>query len=88
MQGEDLHIWHTKGVQLKEEMIVYNWAYRRKICTKCTIENQSKLQCHKVNNFVNGIQETHCKKLIRSRTKKFKNKINEFLEIHPSCNSN
>jgi len=43
------------------------------------------LNCRKYDNFVNGIQETHCKNLISARTKKFEKKIEGFLQIHP-CN--
>ena len=80
--------WQNPGLILKKEMLEYNWQYRHKICSKCSKEQQKQLQCHKVDRFVNGIQETHCKKLIRARTKKFKKKIDSLLEINPLCYRN
>lgn len=78
--------WHNDGIRLKEELIKYNWEYRKKICSKCTLEQQAKLHCLKVNHFVDGIQETHCKKLVNARTKKNKKRIEGFIESHPLRN--
>lgn len=71
--------WQKKSRELKDEMLDYNWEYRKKVCAKCPIETQIRLNCHKIDNFKNGIQETHCKKLIRARTKKFRKKIDGLL---------
>lgn len=60
----------------RQEIIDYNWEYRRKICTRCT--RQEELSCFKVNNFIGGIQETHCIKLIKARTSFFKNRLRVF----------
>ncbi len=81
--SSDIQSWHKQGISLKEEMIDFNWEYRNKICSKCPIEMQQKLQCMKFPNFKDGIQETHCKKLIQARTRKFKKNIEGFLESHP-----
>lgn len=78
--------WHIDGIKLKKELIEYNWEYRRKICTKCTPQDQDRLHCLKVNRFVDGIQETHCKKLVNARTKKNKKRIEGFIESHPLRN--
>lgn len=80
--------WHKQAIQLKEKLIKYNWEYRKKICVKCTCEQQAKLKCHRVNNFVDGIQETHCRKLVQARTKKFKKNIGGLMETHPLSNCN
>ena len=80
-QKIDVEEWHNAGSSIKDEMIRYNWEYRKKICSKCT--DQERLQCRKYDNFVDDIQETHCRNLISARTKKFENKIEEFLQIHP-----
>ncbi|MGI0073372.1 MAG: hypothetical protein ACREA3_06140 [Nitrosotalea sp.] len=87
MSIEEIHSrledWQEEGLRLKKELLDYNWQYRKKICIKCPMEQKIKLNCHKVNNFVDGIQETHCRKLIRARTQKFRKQINEFLDLHP-----
>lgn len=67
--------WQVLG----EECIEYNWNYRKKICVKCPIETQNKLECYKVDNYrmINGedIQETHCVKLEKARANKFRSRI-------------
>lgn len=75
--------WHEEGFNIQKAFTEYNWEYRNKVCTKCTEEEKVKYQCFKVNNFVNGIQETHCRKLVRARTKKLGKKIEEFILLHP-----
>ncbi|QLH03640.1 hypothetical protein C5F47_08865 [Nitrosopumilus cobalaminigenes] len=80
---EDIKKWHYEGQQLELELNENDWEYRKKICTKCTIEEQKKLHCLKVNNFKDGIQETHCDKLIHARTQKNKKKIEGYIESHP-----
>jgi len=64
---------------LGDESIEYNWKYRQKICVKCPIETQKKLECYKVDNYriVSGveIQETHCSKLERARANKFRSRV-------------
>ena len=64
---------------LGDESIEYNWKYRQRICVKCPIETQKKLECHKVDNYriVSGveIQETHCSKLEKARANKFRSRV-------------
>ena len=66
--------WLKEGLSLRDELIKYDWEYREKHPCKC------KPRCFVANNFVNGIQETHCKKMIKARTQKFRKKINAFIE--------
>lgn len=75
--------WHDEGEILEQELINNDWEYRKKNCSKCSKEEQKKLHCLKVNNFKEGIQETHCKKLVHARTQKNKKKIEGFIESHP-----
>ncbi len=70
--------FYNQAFLLKRELQDYNWEYRRKICVNCSAAEQIKLHCFKVDNFVGGIQETHCKKLVKARTKKFKKKMEGF----------
>jgi len=80
---DEIREWHKVGLILKEEMLDYNWEYRKKHCFKCSPIEKSIHKCFEVNKFVNGVQETHCKKMIKARTQKFRKKINAFLDSHP-----
>jgi len=44
MQGTisfvDIKKWHDEGEKLEQELINYDWEYRKKICSKCSIEEQ------------------------------------------------
>lgn len=77
LSNYSLHEWNQNGISIKEEMIKYDCEYREKHPCKC------EPRCFAANNFVNGIQETHCKKMIKARTQKFRKKINAFLSLHP-----
>lgn len=79
----DIRKWHEDGERLEQELNDYDWEYRKKICSKCTIEEQEKLHCLRVNNYKDGIQETHCDKLVHARTQKNKKKIEGYIESHP-----
>jgi Tfp pilus tip-associated adhesin PilY1 len=76
---------------LGRRAIEYNWEYRKKICSKCSLETQQKLNCYKANNFriINGkkIQETHCSKLEKARTNKLRNHIKHVFELDPFSKS-
>lgn len=76
-------VWNWLGRQAIE----YNWQYRKKICTKCTLETQKKLNCYRVDNYriIDGtkIQETHCSKLEKARTNKFHNHIKHVFKLDP-----
>ena len=70
---------------LKEELLDYDWKYRLKICSKCPLETQKKLQCFKVDNFkiIDNIQvqETHCSKMDKARVQKFRGRMNNLLNM-------
>lgn len=78
--------WHEEGTHIQQLLRKYNWQYRKKICTKCPLETQRNLNCFKVDNFKNGIQETHCKKMNKARTQKFRKIILGFMKFHPLSN--
>jgi len=78
--------WHEEGEHIKKLLLDYDWEYRKKICTKCPIEIQQKLKCFRVNNFESGIQETHCKKMDRARTQKYRKTMMNFINFHPLRN--
>ena len=75
--------WHEEGEHIKKLLLDYDWKYRKKICTKCPIGAKQKLRCFRVNNFKDGIQETHCKKMDRARTQKYRKTIMNFINFHP-----
>ncbi len=79
--------WQDQGLVIRDEMKKYNWEYRKKICVKCSIETQKKLNCRKINNFKDGIQETWCEKILNARTQKFKKDIEKFWLVHPYENA-
>ena len=90
MQNENLQAriidWHEEGEHIKKLLLDYDWEYRKKICTNCPLETQQKLRCLRVNNFKDGIQETHCKKMDRARTQKYRKIIMNFINFHPLRN--
>lgn len=75
--------WHEEGEHIKKLLLDYDWSYRKKICTKCPIETRQKLRCFRVDNFKDEIQETHCKKMDRARTQKYRKTIMNFINFHP-----
>ena len=76
--------WHEEGEHIKKLLLDYDWDYRRKVCTKCPLTTQRKLKCFRVNNFKDEIQETHCKKMDKARTQKYRKTIMKFINFHPS----
>lgn len=79
--------WQEEGNHIKKLLLDYDWDYRKKICAVCPIETQHKLNCFRVENFKDGIQETHCKKMDRARTQKYRKTIMRFIDFHPSRNT-
>jgi len=81
-------VWNWLG----RHAIEYNWQYRKKICTKCPLKTQKKLNCLRVDNYriIDGIeiQETHCSKLEKARANKLRNHVKHVLAINPFVNGN
>ena len=77
--------WNDLGEYFKDKLIEYDWQYRKKICIKCPLDIQKKLKCFRVDNFKDGIQETHCKKMDNARTQKFRKWIWMFISYHPNA---
>lgn len=75
--------WHEEGEHVKKLLLDYDWKYRKKICSKCSAETRKKLRCFKVDNFKDGVQETHCKKMEKARTQKHRKTILNFINFHP-----
>ena len=72
---------------LTYHVIQYDWEYRMKICTKCTLETQEKLKCQKINDFrvIDNmkIQKTYCSKMKKARSNKFRNHIKHVFAMNP-----
>lgn len=72
---------------LTYHVIQYDWSYRKKICSKCTLETQEKLKCFKVDTFkiIDSvkIQKTYCSKLKKARANKFRNHIKHVFTMSP-----
>lgn len=78
--------WQEEGNHIKKLLIDYDWEYREKICTKCSLETKQELRCFKVDNFKDGIQETHCKKMNKARTQRYRKIIMNFIDFNPLRN--
>ena len=72
---------------LKDELIEYDWNYRRTICSNCDLHQKIKRECYlpeegKVR-IIKGsiIHESHCNHLERARTNKFRGRINNLLNL-------
>jgi len=74
--------WQEEGVHIQELLRKYNWEYRKKICINCPIEIQEKLNCHKEDDYKEGLQETYCSKMTKARSKKFRRIISKFMKFH------
>lgn len=74
---DEIKEWNREGLSLKEEMLNFDWEYRKNHICECVPI------CFAADNFVDGIQETHCKKMIKARTQRFRKRINDFLKLHP-----
>ncbi|QUC64406.1 hypothetical protein NsoK4_08250 [Nitrosopumilus sp. K4] len=76
--------WQEEGTHIQKLLRDYNWEYRKKICSKCPVSKQKELNCLKIDNFKEDIQETYCKKMTKARSKKFKKIILRYMDFHPS----
>jgi len=81
--NERIQDWCEESLHVKNVLTDYNWQYRKKICSKCSLEKQKKLDCQKVGNYKFGVQETYCKNLLNARAKKNKKLIKNFINFHP-----
>ena len=81
----DIKQWHEEGTGLQDELRAYDWQYRRKICSKCSIEQQKKRNCFRPDSFKViqsvKIQETSCRWMDKARVRKYKSKINAFMNL-------
>ncbi len=81
-----IKLWNEKGMTLKEKMDEYTWSYIKKFCSKCAFRNSKKYNCISLQYWRDGFQETHCDKLARARTQKFKKEFAVLMSSHPLAN--
>lgn len=90
MQNENLRAriidWYEEGNHIKKLLLDYDWEYRKKVCTKCSLETRQELRCFRVDNFKDEIQETHCKKMDKARTQKYRKTMMNFIDFNPLRN--
>ena len=76
--------WFEEGTHIQDLVDRYEWKYRKKICTKCPASKQKELNCLKIDNYRDGIQETYCDKMTRARGNKFRKIMYRYTDSHPA----
>ena len=79
--------WFESGTHIQQLLRAYNKQYRKKICSKCPLEQQKKRYCLKLDMYsTEGIQLKHCSHMDKARSKKYKKKIMQHMGFHPMIN--
>ncbi len=77
--------WQEEGHHVKSTLLNYDKQYREKICSTCTIEQQRKRDCVKLEMYTsNGIQLKHCSHMDKARVRKHKPMIRNHMQLHPA----
>lgn len=77
--------WQEEGQHVKEILLKYDQAYREKICSTCSVEQQQKRSCLKLDMYTsNGVQLKHCSHMDRARVRRHKQTIRKHIQLHPS----
>lgn len=79
--------WQEEGNHIQKLLHDYNNEYRKKICTKCTLEEQQKRNCVRIDMYTNkGIQITSCSHMDKARNRKYNKLIRKFMHSNPALN--
>ena len=79
--------WHEDGDHIQKLLHDYDNQYRKKICSKCTIEQQRLRNCIRIDMYTNeGIQITSCNHMDQARTRKHSKLIRKFIQSSPALN--
>lgn len=70
--------WINAGGPLFEKTVVYKNNYRKKICSKCSIEQQTKRKC--VRYVINGKKLTSCGHMDSACGSMFKEEFDEWMD--------
>ena len=74
--------WIEAGGILLRKTRIYKTAYRKKICTRCSVEQQAKRKC--VKYVIKGKQLTSCGHMDSACGQKFKPQFDEYMNSHPA----
>ena len=65
--------WHEDGHHVKTLLTKYDRNYRLKICSRCTLDEQRKRNCLKLDMYTtSGVQLRHCGHMDRARVAKYR----------------
>ncbi len=79
--------WHEDGDHIQKLLHDYDNQYRKKICSKCSVVQQQKRNCVKIDMYTNeGIQITSCSHMDQARTQKHSKIIRKFIQSNPAFN--
>lgn len=77
--------WHEEGHHVKFLLTKYDQDYRLKICDSCTIKQQQKRNCLKLDMYAaSGVQLKHCSHMDKARVRKYKQTIRKHIQLHPA----
>lgn len=74
--------WLEDGDVLLQQTRLYKEEYRNKICSSCSIEQQTKRKC--IKYVIDGKELTNCNHMNVACGKKFKKKMDKHMNFHPS----
>lgn len=74
--------WREEGRHLLHLYEEYEDQYRKKICSKCNVEQQVKRGCIKM--YDEGKLYTYCDHMERAKYSKYRYKINQHIDSHPA----
>ncbi len=76
--------WIESGDLLLKKTRLHKEAYRKKICSSCSIQQQQKRKCVKYT--IDGKELQSCGHMDSACGRKFKKEFNEHMNFHPSLN--
>ena len=77
--------WIESGDILLKKTRIHKEAYRKKVCSSCSEEEQKKRKCVK-NTLMDGKKIQSCGHMDSACGQKFKKEFNEHMHFHPSLN--
>lgn len=73
--------WREEGRRLRIITTKYENEYRKKICSKCSIEQQAERRCMRIK--IDGKTLTYCNHMNRAKRSKFRKEIDRHILSHP-----
>ena len=79
--------WQEEGNHVQYLLHEYDDNYRKKICSNCSLEQQQKRNCIKIDMYTSdGIQITSCGHMDKARNRKHSKLIRRFVCSNPVLN--